>query len=107
MRSFHLAGMRCTFAQDPARNCSSSPCPPLVESAHLLSDALQAEQAEVAHFQEATHRLECQMHALLRACEGYLSACQTIDTNGLRQEAERSAAIFSCPHALRSPSSST
>jgi hypothetical protein len=79
---------------------------PLVETAHLLSDALQAEQAEVAHFQEATHWLECQMHKLLRACEGYLSACQTIDTIGLRQEAERSAAI-ACPHATRSPSSST
>ena len=64
-RSFDLAGIRCTFAQDTARDCAASPRAPLVDSAHHLSDALQAEQAEITHFQETTQRLKCQMHELL------------------------------------------
>jgi hypothetical protein len=106
-RSFDLAGIRCTFAQDTARDCAASPRAPLVDSAHHLSDALQAEQAEITHFQETTQRLKCQMHELLRACEGYLSTCQAIDTSGLAHEAERLGVIASCPYAPRPPSSST
>jgi hypothetical protein len=108
MRSFDLAGIKCTFAGDttrePAGNGPASAQAPLVDSAHLLSDALQAEQAEITHFQEATRRLECQMHELLRACEGYLSTCQAIDTDGLSQEIKRSATIGSCPYVTSSSS---
>jgi hypothetical protein len=97
MRSFDLAGIRCVFAQGPARHCSASPKAPLIDSAHHLSDALQAEQAEIAHFQEATQRLDGQVHELQRACEAYLTTCDGIDTIGLTHELERLDAIVSCP----------
>jgi len=99
MRSFDLAGIRCVFAQGHARHCSASPKAPLIDSAHHLSDALQAEHAEITHFQEATQRLDCQMHELQRVCEAYLTACDGIDTVGLTQELERLVTITSCPCA--------
>ena len=98
-RSFDLAGIKCVFGHDSARHCSSNAKSPLIDSAHHLSDALQAEQAEITHFQEATQRLNGQVHELQRACEAYLTTCHAIDTSSLSHEMERLASIGSCPYA--------
>lgn len=98
-RSFDLAGIKCVFGHGSARHCSSNAKSPLIDSAHHLSDALQAEQAEITHFQEAAQRLDGQVHELQRACEAYLTTCDAIDTIGLTHELERLDAIVSCPYA--------
>jgi len=103
MRSFDLPGVRCTFHQEhtadqPVQDRRSIHGTPLVNSVHHLSDALLAEQAEITHFQEATHHLECHVHDLLDACEKYLSTCQSIDTTNLTREVERLLNTGSCPY---------
>jgi hypothetical protein len=97
-RSFEFAGTRCVFADGPARRESSGINGSLIDSAHHLSDALQAEHAEISHFQAAAHRLHCQMHELQRACEAYLTTCHAIDTKGLNLEMKRLSFAGSCPY---------
>ena len=96
-RSFDLAGLKCVFGHDSARHCPSNAKNSLIDSAHHLSDALQAEQAEITHFQDAAQRLDGQVHELQRACEAYLTTCDAIDTIGLTHELERLDAIVSRP----------
>ena len=100
-RSFDLAGIRCVFAQGPGRPCSGGAKASLIAGAHHLSDALQAEHAEITHFQEAAKRLDDQMHELQRACEAYLATCHAIDTSGLSLEMEHLSSTGSCPYAKR------
>ena len=98
-RSFDLAGIKCVFGHDAARHRSSNAKSPLIDSAHHLSDALQAEQVEITHFQEAAQRLDGQVHELQRACEAYLTTCNAIDTISLTHELERLDNVISCPCA--------